>query len=65
MNREQIQTQIDLILEEYPDVTLIELKEALGLWLDDFDLSYEGLEQEFVRNRILDDLASYKGVPLG
>lgn len=43
--------------------TFDQLRMEISTWLDEGDLSREELPHEFIKERILNDLKSYEGVP--
>jgi len=59
MTRAQIQEKINMSEAE----TFDQLRMEISTWLDEGDLSREELPHEFIKERILNDLKSYEGVP--
>lgn len=65
ITRQEIQTELDIIIKDNPDGDLYYIKSQLSKWLDEFDLSEDNLTHDFIKDHILDDLNSYQGVNYG
>lgn len=61
ISRAAIQSKIDQLRGD-KNITLSDLNSSMSSWLDSQDLTYEGLEQAFLKTQILSDLNSYEGV---
>ena len=61
MTRQEVQDKIDL-LRGNTTIKLEVLTPLISTWLDGYTLGYEGMSQEFVKQRILEDLQTYEGV---
>lgn len=62
LTRADIQTKIDSIRSDDPNIEIADLTDQISIYLDGFDLSNEAFDQEVAKQRIMDDLNSYAGI---
>ena len=61
MTRQEVQDKIDL-LRGAGSIKLEVLTPLISTWLNGYTLGYEGMSQEFIKQKILEDLQTYEGV---